>query len=175
MVAESPYSISNGRRACALLLSRENPPPTAMICGNDVLALGALIECTAKGMEIPGDISVVGFDNLEYAMHSNPPSYHHRRAGGGNGGRCRKLPSGKIERKRSSDAHIGRSAADTPKLIRAAKAARLSFGSEQVAERPKGFQSPVASNIHRDSGLSGENPSATNLAGMNRLLHIYPA
>ena len=73
MVAECPYSISNGRRACALLLSRENPPPTAVICGNDVLALGALIECTAKGMAIPGDISVVGFDNLEYATHSNPP------------------------------------------------------------------------------------------------------
>ncbi|MDE0113451.1 MAG: substrate-binding domain-containing protein, partial [Albidovulum sp.] len=73
MVAERPYSISNGRRACALLLSRGNPRPTAIICGNDVLALGALIECAAKGMEIPGDISVVGFDNLEYAAHSNPP------------------------------------------------------------------------------------------------------
>ncbi len=73
MVAESPYSIASGRRACALLLSRDGAQPTAIICGNDVLALGALIECTAKGMEIPGDISVVGFDNLEYAMHSNPP------------------------------------------------------------------------------------------------------
>ena len=73
MVAERPYSISDGRKACELLLSRNIPPPTAIICGNDVLALGALLECTATGMEVPGDISVVGFDNLEFAMHSNPP------------------------------------------------------------------------------------------------------
>ncbi|MEO1018518.1 MAG: substrate-binding domain-containing protein [Pseudomonadota bacterium] len=73
MVAERAYSISDGRNACELLFSRNNPPPTAIICGNDVLALGALIECTAKGMDIPGDTSVVGFDNLEFATHSNPP------------------------------------------------------------------------------------------------------
>ena len=73
MVVERPYSISDGRKACELLLSRDIPPPTAIICGNDVLALGALIECTMKGLEVPDDISVVGFDNLEFAMHSNPP------------------------------------------------------------------------------------------------------
>ncbi len=72
-VIESPYSISDGKKACALLLSRDGPQPTAIVCGNDVLALGALIECSAQGLEVPGDISVVGFDNLEFAMHSNPP------------------------------------------------------------------------------------------------------
>ncbi len=73
MIVESSYSISGGRRACALLLSRKGPQPTAVICGNDVLALGALIECEARGLDVPGDISVVGFDNLEFSMHSNPP------------------------------------------------------------------------------------------------------
>ncbi len=73
MVSERSYSISDGRKACEILLSRDIPPPTAIICGNDVLALGALIECTAKGLKVPADISVVGFDNLEFAMHSNPP------------------------------------------------------------------------------------------------------
>ncbi len=73
MVVECPYSISDGRRACKLLLSRDMPPPTAIIGGNDVLALGALIECTAMGMTVPDDISVAGFDNLEFAMHANPP------------------------------------------------------------------------------------------------------
>ncbi len=72
-VIESPYSISGGKKACALLLSRNGPQPTAIVCGNDVLALGALIECTARGLEVPGDISVVGFDNLEFATHLNPP------------------------------------------------------------------------------------------------------
>lgn len=73
MIVECPYSISDGRTACAQLLSRENPRPTAVICGNDVLALGALIECNARGLDVPGDISIVGFDNLELSMHSTPP------------------------------------------------------------------------------------------------------
>lgn len=73
MIVESPYSISDGRKACALHLLRENPRPTAIICGNDVLALGALIECQTRGLDVPSDISVVGFDNLEFSMHSNPP------------------------------------------------------------------------------------------------------
>ena len=73
MIVECPYSISDGRTACAQLLSRGDPRSTAVICGNDVLALGALIECGARGLDVPGDISVVGFDNLELSMHSNPP------------------------------------------------------------------------------------------------------
>jgi len=73
MLVEQPYSISHGRKGCALLLSRDGPRPTAIICGNDVLAIGALLECAEKGLVVPDDISIVGFDNLEFAMHSNPP------------------------------------------------------------------------------------------------------
>tara|TARA_R110002124_G_scaffold156748_1_gene323845 strand:- start:235 stop:1221 length:987 start_codon:yes stop_codon:yes gene_type:complete len=73
MVVERSYSISNGRLACAALLSRNQPQPTAIVCGNDVLALGALIECTARGLKVPEDISIVGFDNLELSQHCNPP------------------------------------------------------------------------------------------------------
>lgn len=73
MLVEQPYSISDGRKGCALLLSRDGPQPTAMICGNDVLAIGALLECAESGLSVPGDISIVGFDNLEFAMHANPP------------------------------------------------------------------------------------------------------
>jgi LacI family transcriptional regulator len=73
MITESPYSISEGRKACALLVSRNEPKPTAIICGNDVLALGALVECRMRGLKVPEEISIVGFDNLELSMHSNPP------------------------------------------------------------------------------------------------------
>lgn len=73
MIAESPYSIYDGRKACALLLSRNTPAPTAFICGNDILALGALAECQARGLRVPEDVSVVGFDNIEFAAHANPP------------------------------------------------------------------------------------------------------
>ena len=73
MIIESPYSISEGRKACALLLSRNEPKPTAILCGNDVLALGALVECRVRGHRVPQEVSIVGFDNLEFSMHSNPP------------------------------------------------------------------------------------------------------
>ena len=73
MITESPYSISEGRKACALLVSRNDSKPTAIICGNDVLALGALVECRSLGLKVPEEISIVGFDNLELSMHSNPP------------------------------------------------------------------------------------------------------
>ncbi|MDJ0627593.1 MAG: LacI family DNA-binding transcriptional regulator [Rhodobacter sp.] len=73
MITESRYSISEGRKACIRLLYRNEPKPTSIICGNDVLALGALVECQARGLRVPEDISVVGFDNLEFSMHSNPP------------------------------------------------------------------------------------------------------
>ncbi|MBO6510564.1 MAG: LacI family DNA-binding transcriptional regulator [Roseibium sp.] len=73
MVTERTYSISDGRKACAFLLSRSDPRPSAIVCGNDVLALGALVECQAQGLNVPEDVSIVGFDNLELSLHSNPP------------------------------------------------------------------------------------------------------
>jgi LacI family transcriptional regulator len=72
-VFECSYSIASGRQACASLLTRTQPRPTAVICGNDVLALGALVECRERGLRIPEDISIVGFDNLELSRHTNPP------------------------------------------------------------------------------------------------------
>ncbi len=72
-IIERTYSIANGREACAEFLSRIHPRPTALICGNDVLALGAIVECRERGLQIPEDISVVGFDNLELSRHTNPP------------------------------------------------------------------------------------------------------
>lgn len=73
MIAECPYSIQDGRKNCALLLSRNDPMPTAIICGNDILAFGAVAECQARGLSVPQDISIVGFDNLEFSLHANPP------------------------------------------------------------------------------------------------------
>ncbi|MEX0502664.1 LacI family DNA-binding transcriptional regulator [Alphaproteobacteria bacterium LSUCC0719] len=72
-IVERRYSIANGREACAALLAKLDPKPTAIICGNDILAMGAIVECTANGLHVPRDISVVGFDNYELSKHSNPP------------------------------------------------------------------------------------------------------
>ncbi len=47
--------------------------PTAIVCGSDVLAFGALAECQAIGLRVPDQLSIVGFDNLEFAAHLTPP------------------------------------------------------------------------------------------------------
>lgn len=46
---------------------------SAMICSNDVLALGALQAAKAKGLSIPKDFAVVGFDDFEFAQFVEPP------------------------------------------------------------------------------------------------------
>ena len=46
--------------------------PTAVVCGNDVQAIGALAECHAQGIAVPREISVTGFDDLEMAAVVTP-------------------------------------------------------------------------------------------------------
>lgn len=48
-------------------------PPTAVFCHNDVLAVGAMHAIHAAGFSIPGDISVVGFDDTAGSAHLVPP------------------------------------------------------------------------------------------------------
>lgn len=71
-VVEQPYSVAAGREGMRMLASR-GALPSAVICGSDVLAFGAVAECTAMGLRVPDDISIVGFDDLEFAAHLNPP------------------------------------------------------------------------------------------------------
>ena len=47
-------------------------PPTAVVCGNDVLAFVALIEAQALGRRVPGDLSIAGFDDLDWASQLPP-------------------------------------------------------------------------------------------------------
>lgn len=68
---ERSYAMAEGRAAMAALL---NAPmrPTAVICGNDVLAIGALAACRTRGLGVPDDLSVAGFDDVETASYVVP-------------------------------------------------------------------------------------------------------
>lgn len=46
---------------------------TAIMCGNDLIAMGVIAECQNRGFKVPEDISVVGFDDLPISAHLNPP------------------------------------------------------------------------------------------------------
>ena len=68
---ESQYSHAHGRQAFKELYDN-NLQPTAIICGNDVLAMGAMFEAKALGIKIPDQISITGFDNLPITEHLTP-------------------------------------------------------------------------------------------------------
>ena len=64
-------SLEGGRLAARQLLVR-SPRPTALVCVNDVMAVGALREVRTRGLRSPEDISVTGFDNVTLAQFSVP-------------------------------------------------------------------------------------------------------
>jgi LacI family transcriptional regulator len=65
-------SLQGGRRAAAELLSTGRQP-SAIICVNDIMAVGALLELRERGLQVPRDISVTGFDDIELAKYCYPP------------------------------------------------------------------------------------------------------
>jgi len=72
LLVERRYDVGEGRQALRQLLDRPTPP-TAVICGNDVIAFGALFEARALGLRVPEDLSIVGFDDLDLASQVDPP------------------------------------------------------------------------------------------------------
>jgi LacI family transcriptional regulator len=70
-IAHVPYSISSGRAALRAI-KNANPDVSAVFCTQDVLAVGAIIEAQALGIDVPGDLSITGFDDLEIAGEIEP-------------------------------------------------------------------------------------------------------
>jgi len=63
-----------GYQAAAELLDRPDPRdrPTALACFNDKTAVGALAAATARGLRVPADLSVTGFDDIDLAQATSP-------------------------------------------------------------------------------------------------------
>jgi DNA-binding LacI/PurR family transcriptional regulator len=72
LVVVSDATQSAGYQAIQQLLALPEPP-TAVFCHNDVLALGAMHAIRTWGLSIPGDISVVGYDDVASSAHLAPP------------------------------------------------------------------------------------------------------
>jgi len=66
------YRISGGEAAMAQLLDLRDRP-TAIIAANDLTAIGALRVIHRQGLSVPGDISIVGFDDIELSDIVFPP------------------------------------------------------------------------------------------------------
>jgi DNA-binding LacI/PurR family transcriptional regulator len=65
-------SPEGGRMATRHLLA-SGFEPTAILCVNDFMAIGALRELQSRGLSVPGDVSVTGFDNINLSEFTNPP------------------------------------------------------------------------------------------------------
>ena len=72
LILHEPITIEGGYRAGQRLLGQPDRP-TAAICHSDVMAIGLLQACRDLGVRVPGDLSVVGWDDVPYASLVTPP------------------------------------------------------------------------------------------------------
>jgi LacI family transcriptional regulator len=68
----SAFVESEGRRLCGELLDRDREV-TAIVAGNDLMALGCYHAFVDRGIECPGEISVIGYNDMPFAEWFNPP------------------------------------------------------------------------------------------------------
>jgi phosphoserine phosphatase RsbU/P len=73
LVVAGDFTPPSGARAVAALLSRERGGCDAIVAGNDWMALGALDALASRGLRVPEDVALIGFDDIEPARFVTPP------------------------------------------------------------------------------------------------------
>lgn len=71
LVESGRFNFNSGYRAAETLMSMERPP-TAIFCANDDMASGAVAAAAQRGMKVPDDISIAGFDDSAVARITAP-------------------------------------------------------------------------------------------------------
>ncbi|MCW1804337.1 LacI family DNA-binding transcriptional regulator [Brachybacterium squillarum] len=71
MIVEGDFTAASGRERTAELL-RRTPRPTAILYSNDVMAIAGLSLARSRGLRVPEDLSVTGFDDSDLAAHLSP-------------------------------------------------------------------------------------------------------
>lgn len=71
LLVQTNYSLEAGKDAIKSLLSLSSPP-TAVFCSNDYIAFGAIKGAREAGLELPEDLSIVGFDDMQTAPYMVP-------------------------------------------------------------------------------------------------------
>ena len=69
--ADGDYTFESGKRAAVTLLSQKEKP-TAVFCNSDILALATILTATEMGLQVPGDLSVMGCDDVDYTTMMHP-------------------------------------------------------------------------------------------------------
>ena len=72
LVQRGDFTVESGEKMLRVLM-QQKPTPTAVFCANDEMALGAIRALKSLGFPVPQDVSVVGFDDQEFAELYDPP------------------------------------------------------------------------------------------------------
>jgi len=72
LVFRGDYSFESGAKGADYFLSLKTPP-TAIMCANDAMAIAAIRQAVQRGLSVPDDISVIGFDDIAVATQISPP------------------------------------------------------------------------------------------------------
>lgn len=70
---EMAYGIAGGRDALRQILSASGETPTAVICGTDQIAFGVMAEAGTRGLRVPKDLSIIGFNDSDFSPFLKPP------------------------------------------------------------------------------------------------------
>ncbi|HEX8887667.1 MAG TPA: LacI family DNA-binding transcriptional regulator [Pyrinomonadaceae bacterium] len=71
MIYEGDFRIEGGISAAREMFN-SGETPTGVVVANDMMALGVMAECSARGLRVPDHISVIGFDDIAFAALNNP-------------------------------------------------------------------------------------------------------
>jgi LacI family transcriptional regulator len=72
LVIEADHTMEGGMAASRTLMTHKDLP-TAVMCSNDMLAIGVLHQVSRSGLRVPDDISIIGFDDIHMAAMVIPP------------------------------------------------------------------------------------------------------
>ncbi len=70
-IFSNAYQMQGGAKVMEKILKR-HPDVTAVVCNSDVFAIGALSACRRHGLRVPGDISIAGYDDFDFAELLDP-------------------------------------------------------------------------------------------------------
>ena len=73
LIIQGNFMADSGEAAVKTLLDQRKAKFDVILAANDNMALGALAELNARGIKVPEEIAIAGFDNLDYSVHTSPP------------------------------------------------------------------------------------------------------
>ncbi len=73
LIMEGDHTLEGGMRALTDLMTSRRKRPSAVLCSNDMTAIGVIRQAYDRNIKIPADLSVVGFDDIRLAQFTTPP------------------------------------------------------------------------------------------------------